>query len=56
MRPLAVGESPPAGTRLTLFSDDKHDHFFSYHILDGRNLGPCPRAQDRVPSYQVETE
>jgi hypothetical protein len=45
MRPVAVGESLPAGTRLTLFSDDKHDRFFCHHILDGRNLGPSPRAQ-----------
>jgi hypothetical protein len=28
MRPVAFGEALPAGTRLTLFSDDKPDHFF----------------------------
>jgi hypothetical protein len=29
MRPVAFGEASPAGTRLTLFSDDKPDRFFT---------------------------
>jgi hypothetical protein len=29
MRPVAFGEALPAGTRLTLFSDDKSDRFFT---------------------------
>jgi hypothetical protein len=29
MRPVSFGETLPAGTRLTLFSDDKPDRFFT---------------------------
>jgi hypothetical protein len=29
IRPVAFGEALPAGTRLTLFSDDKPDRFFT---------------------------
>jgi hypothetical protein len=29
MRPVAFGEALPSGTRLTLFSDDKPDRFFT---------------------------
>jgi hypothetical protein len=29
MRPVAFGQALPAGTRLTLFSDDKPDRFFT---------------------------
>jgi hypothetical protein len=29
MRPVAFGEVLPVGTRLTLFSDDKPDRFFT---------------------------
>ncbi len=29
MRPIAFGEALSAGTRLTLFSDDKPDRFFT---------------------------
>jgi hypothetical protein len=29
MRPVAFGEALAAGTRLTLFSDDKLDRFFT---------------------------
>jgi hypothetical protein len=29
MRPVAFGEALAAGTRLTLFSDDKPDRFFT---------------------------
>jgi hypothetical protein len=29
MRPIAFGEPLPTGTRLTLFSDDKPDRFFT---------------------------
>jgi hypothetical protein len=29
MRPAEFGEALPAGTRLTLFSDDKPDRFFT---------------------------
>jgi hypothetical protein len=29
MRPVSFGEPSPAGTRLTLFSDDKPDRFFT---------------------------
>jgi hypothetical protein len=36
MRPVAFGEALPTDTRLTLFSDDKPDRFFTViKILDG---------------------
>jgi len=40
MRPVAFGEALAAGTRLTLFWDDKPDRFFAViKVLDGCNLG-----------------
>jgi hypothetical protein len=38
MRPVAFGEAFSAGSRLTLFSNDKPDRFFtvpSYQVEDG---------------------
>jgi len=57
MRPVAFGEALPAGTRLTLFSDDKPDRFFtvikfSMHETSGVALA----LRTGVPSYQVEDE
>ena len=34
MRPVAFGEACPAGTQLTLFSDDKPDRFFTVGVVD----------------------
>jgi hypothetical protein len=45
MRPVAFGESLPARTRLTLFSDDKPE-----------SSGIALKLRTGVPSYQVEDE
>jgi hypothetical protein len=57
MRPVEFGEQLAAGTRLTLFSEDKPDRFFTvmkFWMEDGLsvplNLGIG------VPCYQVEDE
>jgi hypothetical protein len=57
MRPVAVGESLPAGTRLTLFSDDKHDRFFTVITFwMDETSGVALALKTGVPSYQVEDE
>jgi hypothetical protein len=57
MRPVAFGEALPAGTRLTLFSDDKPDRFFTvikFWMHETSSIAIALRAG--VPSYQVEDE
>jgi hypothetical protein len=55
MRPVAFGEPLPAGTRLTLFSDDKPDRFFSVikFWMDATS-GVALELKTGVPTYQVE--
>ena len=57
MRPVAFGEALPAGTRLTLFSDDKPARFFSVieFWLD-ETSGIALALKGGVPTYQVEDE
>jgi hypothetical protein len=57
MRPLAFGEALPAGTRLTLFSNDKPDRFFTVikFWMDATS-GVALDLQAGVPTYQVEDE
>ena len=57
MRPAAFGEALPARTRLTLFSDDKPDRFFTVvkFWLD-ETSGLALRLETGVPTYQVEDE
>jgi hypothetical protein len=55
MRPVAFGESLPAGTRLTLFSDDKPDHFFTVTTFRSiETSGVALVLRGGVPTYQVE--
>jgi hypothetical protein len=57
MRPVAFGEALPAGTRLTLFSDDKPDRFFTVikFWMDATS-GVALALKGGVPTYQVEDE
>ena len=57
MRPVAFGEALSPGTRLTLFSDDKLDRFFTVikFWMDGTS-GVALDLQTGVPTYQVEDE
>jgi hypothetical protein len=57
MRPVAFGEPLPAGTRLTLFSDDKPDRFFTvitFWIDEPSGLALALKTG--VPTYQVADE
>jgi hypothetical protein len=57
MRPVAFGEALSAGTRLTLFSDDKPDRFFIViKFWMDKTLGASLALTTTVPSYQVEDE
>jgi hypothetical protein len=57
MRPIAYGESLPAGTRLTLFSDDKPDRFsIVIKFWMDETSGIALALKTGVPSYQVENE
>jgi hypothetical protein len=57
MRPVALGESLSAGTRLTLFSDDKPDRFFTViKFWMDETSGVALALKTGVPSYQVEDE
>ncbi|SRR5258708_24902055 len=57
MRSVAFGESLPAGTRLTLFSDDKPDRFLpSSSFGFDQTLGASLALRTGVPTYQVEDE
>jgi hypothetical protein len=55
VRPVAFGEALSVGTRLTLFSDDKPDRFFTLikFWLDA-TAGVALELKTGVPSYQVE--
>jgi hypothetical protein len=55
MRPVAFGEALPAGTRLTLLSDDKPDRFFTVikFWMDATS-GVALDLKTGVPTYQVE--
>jgi hypothetical protein len=57
MRPVEFGEALAAGTRLTLFSDDKPDRVFTViKFWMDETLGASLRIQNGVPSYEVEDE
>jgi hypothetical protein len=53
--PRRFGEDLPAGTRLTLFSDDKPDRFFTVikFWMDATS-GVALELKTGVPTYQVE--
>jgi hypothetical protein len=55
MRPVAFGQALPAGTRLTLFSDDKPDRFFTViKFWMDETSGVALALKNGVPTYQVE--
>ena len=57
MRPVAFGEALPAGTRLTLFSKDKLDRFFTViNFCMDKTSGVALDLKTGVPTYQVEDE
>jgi hypothetical protein len=57
MRPVDFGEALPAGTRLTLFSDDKPDRFFTVvQFWMDESSGVALALKTGVPCYQVEDE
>ena len=57
MRPVAFGEPLTAGTRLTLFSDDKPDRVFTViTFLIDKVSGVALDLKTGVPCYQVEDE
>ena len=57
MRPVEFGEALAAGTRLTLFSDDKPDRFFIViKFWMDKTSGVALALRTGVPSYQVEDE
>jgi len=55
MRPVAFGEALPAGTRLTLFSADKPDRFFTViKFWIDKTSGVALELNTGVPSYHVD--
>jgi hypothetical protein len=55
MRPVAFDEALPAGIRLTLFSDDKPDRFFTViKFWMDETSGVALALKTGVPTYQVE--
>jgi hypothetical protein len=55
MRPVAFGEALAAGTRLTLFSDDKPDRFFTIiKFWMDETSGVALALKGGVPTYQVD--
>jgi hypothetical protein len=57
MRPVAFGPALPAGSRLTLFSDDKPDRFFTLiKFWIDETAGVALALETGVPIYQVEDE
>jgi hypothetical protein len=55
MRPVSFGETLPAGTRLTLFSDEKPDRFFTViKFWMDETSGVALAFKGGVPTYQVE--
>jgi hypothetical protein len=56
-RPVEFGEALPAGTRLTLVSDDKPDRFFTViKFWMDETSGVALELKTGVPTYQVEDE
>ena len=57
MRPIAIGEALPTGTRLTLFSDDRPDRFFTVikFWMDATS-GVTLELKTGVLTYQVEDD
>jgi hypothetical protein len=52
MRPVAFGEALSAGTRLTLFSDDKPDRFFTViKFWMNATSGVALELKTGIPSY-----
>jgi len=52
MRPVAFGEALPAGTRLTLFPDDKPDRFFTViKFWQDEASGVALTLKTGVPTY-----
>jgi hypothetical protein len=57
MRPVEFGEGLAAGTRLTLFSHDKPDRFFTViKFWMDETSGIALALRTGVPFYQVEDE
>ena len=57
MRPVEFREALPAGTRLTLFSADKPDRFFTViKFWMDETSGVALDLKTGVPTYQVEDE
>ena len=57
MRPVDFGEGLSAGTRLTLFSNDKPDRFFTViKFWMDKTSGVALDLKTGVPTYQVEDE
>jgi hypothetical protein len=57
MRPVAFGEALPVGTRLTLFSDDKSDRFFTViKFWTDETSGTVLALKTGLPTYQVDDE
>jgi hypothetical protein len=57
MRPVVFGEALPAGTRLTLFSADKPDRFFTViKFWIDKTSGVALELNTGVPSYHVDDE
>lgn len=57
MRPVEFGEALAAGTRLTVFSDDKPDRVFTViKFWIDQTLGASLALEAGVPCYQVEDE
>jgi hypothetical protein len=55
MKSVAFGEGLPGGTRLTLFSDDKPDRFFTViKFWMDETSGVALALQTGVPSNHVE--
>jgi hypothetical protein len=55
MRPVVFGEALPAGTRLTLFSADKPDRFFTViKFWIDKTSGVALELNTGVPSYHVD--
>jgi hypothetical protein len=53
IRPVAFGEALPAGTRLTLFSDDKPDRFFTViKFWMDETSGVALALKTGVPTYE----
>ena len=57
MRPVDFGEALVAGTRLTLFSHDKPDRFFTViKFWMDETSGVALELKTGVPSYRAENE